>query len=108
MNGAGINGHRDLLDLCPTPESELPYGYAAATDDAFARAAIHAPVPGYQPRAAFISTISPPRFSADLKYAVVRFQYICTGLCGGAFEAHYALSPKGWYRQGEVRTLRIS
>ena len=105
---AGMNGHHDLLDLCPKLKSELPFGYVMATEDAFARAAMHAPVPGYQPRPAFIYTINPPRFSADMKYATVRFQYLCTGLCGGAFEAHYVLSPGGWYRQGEVRTLRVS
>ncbi len=105
---ASDSNGRDLLNVCPKLKNELPIGYSEATDDAHKRANIHAPVPGYSPRPAYIYSINVPKFSADLKSATVHFEYTCTGLCGGAFEAHYALTQNGWQRRGALRTLYVS
>ena len=100
--------HSDLLDACPELQSALPTDYPLADDDARARAAIHAPLPGANPRPAFIYTIDIPEISDDLKTAIVHMGYECTGLCGGGFEAHYVRTSKGWQRQGEIRMLFVS
>ena len=101
--------HRDLLEVCPKLRGALPTDYPLADDDARSRAAIHAPVPGIaNPRPAFIFAIDVPDMSDDLRSATVRIRYDCTGLCGGAFEAHYVRTAKGWQRQGDIRMLYVS
>lgn len=100
--------HRDLLEVCPELQSQLPTGYPLANDDARARAAIHAPAPGDQPRPAFIYAIEVPEISNDRKTATVHMGYSCTGLCGAGFEARYVRTSEGWQRQGEVRMLFVS
>jgi hypothetical protein len=106
--GALDNGHRDLLSLCPQLKDRLPVGYSLANDDARRRAATHAPIEGYDPRPAYIYVIDEPRFSSDLKSAMVRFEYSCTGLCGGAFEAEYRLTLDGWQRQADLKPIYVS
>jgi hypothetical protein len=100
--------HRDLLEVCPKLRGALPTDYALADDDARSRVAIHAPVPGTDPRPAFIYAIDVPDISDDRKSATVHIRYDCTGLCGGAFEAHYIRTAKGWQRQGDIRMLYVS
>jgi len=99
---------KDLLAVCPKLRSQVPTGYPMADDDARARAEIHVPLPTNNPRPAFIYTIDIPQISDDLKTAVVRFEYSCTGLCGGIFEASYVRAHKGWQRQGAMRMLVVS
>ena len=104
-----VDGHpHDLLYLCPKLKDELPEGYSLATSDARRRAATHAPIAGYNPRPAYIYVIDAPEFSVDLKSAFLHFEYSCTGLCGGAFEARYHLTSDGWHRQGDIRPLYVS
>lgn len=97
---------RDLLNECPKLRNELPI--PLADEDARARATIHVPSPVHNPRPAFIYRIDIPKLSDGLTTAVVRFEYSCTGLCGGIFEAHYVRTSKGWQRQGEIRMLVVS
>ena len=99
---------RGLIYACPKFRKALPAGYSEATSDAQARASIHGPVRGYTPRSAYIYAISAPTFSADLKSATVHFDYQCTWLCGGAYEARYVLTRDGWQREGGVRWLYVS
>lgn len=102
------SSHKDLLAVCPKLRREVPAGYPMADDDARARAAVHVPLPTNNPRPAFIYTIDIPQISDDLKTAVVRFEYSCTGLCGGILEARYVRTHKGWQRQGAIRVLVVS
>ena len=98
----------DLLMICPRLKGEIPKGYTIADDDARSRAAVHAPIPGQHIREAFIYSVGVPQISSDVKSAVVRFAYSCTGLCGGELEARYIRTSKGWQREGQIRMLSVS
>ncbi len=99
---------RGLIYACPKLRKALPAGYSEATSDAQTRASVHGPMRGYAPRAAYIYAIGAPTFSADLKSATVHFDYECTGLCGGAYQARYVLTRDGWQREGAVRYSYVS
>ena len=105
--GAGASDD-DLLAKCPKLQRFLPDGYRRADDEAQRRADIHAPSPDTPARAAVIYTIRVLKLSTDRHAATVQVTYVCTGLCGGAFEARYVRTSKGWQRQGEVRPLFLS
>jgi hypothetical protein len=98
----------DLLSMCPALKAMLPIGYRLADSDARQRAAVHVPQEGTATRPASIYTIRLPEISANRQSAVVRFAYRCTGLCGGAFEARYVRTLRGWQRDGLVRTRSVS
>jgi hypothetical protein len=101
-------GHPDLLTICPKLKLKVPKGYPIADDDARSRAAVHVPTPGRHVREAFIYSVGIPVVSSDMKSAVVHFEYSCTGLCGGQFQARYIRTAKGWQREGAIQMLSVS
>jgi hypothetical protein len=106
---AGVGRSReDLLEICPQLKSELPAGYPLADDEARKRASVGAPIPGHFTKPAFIYSINIAELSADGITAIVHFDRLCTGLCGGRSEGRYVRTSKGWQRRGEIRTLYIS
>lgn len=100
--------HHGLPEVCPALGNSLPAGYSIADDAAWARANVHAPIPGKFTPPAFIYAIEVPKISADGMSATVEWGYTCTGLCGGGVVSHYARTPKGWRRQGGPQQKWVS
>jgi len=104
----GAQGHTDLLEVCPKLRTELPARFPLADNRARERANVHVPVPGPPVRGVFIHQIDVPEISADQTRAVVHFNYICSGLCGGTTDAHYVRTSAGWKREGGFIPVSVS
>ena len=97
-----------LLALCPNLREKLPAGYAIADYTAWARANIHAPLPGRPTAPAIIYTIGVPKLAADAQSATVEMTVTCTGLCGQGLVASYIRTRDGWRRDGQPQTKWVS
>jgi len=100
--------HHGLAEACPSVRENLPAGYAVADAAAWARANVHAPIPGKFTSPAFIYQIEIPKISADGMSAEVEWGYTCTGLCGGGLVSHYVRTPSGWQRRGGAEQKWVS
>jgi len=92
--------HHGLPEVCPVLRQDLPEGYSLADEAAWAKANVHAPIPGKYTSSAFIYAIEAPKISADGKSATIEWGYTCTGLCGGGLVSRYVRTSKGWRRAG--------
>lgn len=98
----------DLIAACPALRAEIPQAFPLADDLAIDRASVHGPAQGQITPLTMVFEIGTPEISADLKTATVEMGYICTGLCGAGFVAHYVNGPGGWRRDGEIRNTYVS
>lgn len=97
---AGVDAeHRDVLEVCPQLRSALPARFPLADDNARARASVHVPAPGMAARGTFIYAVGVPELGDDRKTAIVRFDYSCSGLCGGTLVARYVKTANGWKKE---------
>jgi hypothetical protein len=97
-----------VTHACPALRHDIPAGFRIADRDAWARANVHAPIPGKTVRPALIYSIGLPRISDDLQTATVSLSYTCTGLCGGSLVARYVRTAGGWRRDGTVGPIIVS
>lgn len=96
-----------LMKLCPQLRHSLPDGYAAADDDARARASQHYPRPGPPPPWAGVYTIGAPVMAADGQSATVAISWECSGPCGSDTVSRYVRTAEGWRRDGNPKVLRM-
>lgn len=96
-----------LMKLCPQLRHGLPDGYAAADDDARARASQHYPTSAPPPPWAGIYTVDAPVMAADGQSATVAISWECSGPCGSDTVNRYIRTAGGWRREGKPRVLRM-